>query len=374
METLTTYIIPFLVILTVLVFVHEMGHYLIARRNGVKVEAFSIGFGPELFGWHDKAGTRWRVAAVPLGGYVKMFGDTDASSSGAVDDAGMSEEEKAVSFHHKPLGARSAIVAAGPIANFLFAILILALLYGVVGRNFAPPIVDEVVPDSAAAAAGLQQGDRFLSVNGQPLEEFGELRQVVFENPGVPLAMEIDRGGETLALSITPQAETNTDRLGIERTFGVLGVRSTSVEREQPGPFRAVELAVSESWSIASQTLVGLGEMLVGARGTEELGGPLRIAQMSGEVAQIGLATTVWFVAALSVTLGVINLVPVPILDGGHLLFYALEAIRGRPLGEKAQEAASIAGLAVVVSLMLFVTWNDLVQLKVVEFLGSLLG
>ena len=374
METLTTYVIPFLVILTLLVFVHEMGHYLIARRNGVRVEAFSIGFGPELFAWNDRSGTRWRVAAVPLGGYVKMFGDADPASAGAADDSEMSEADKAVSFHHKTLGQRAAIVAAGPIANFLFAILILAVLYGFMGRTYAPAVVDEVVPDLAAAAAGLVTGDRFVTVDGVEVSEFSDLRVIVFENPGVPLPVTIERDGRVLDVTVTPASQTQTDRLGIERTFGVLGVRSLSTTVEYPGPIRAVGLAVAESWSIAEQTVTGLVEMITGARGTEELGGPLRIAQMSGEVAQLGIATTVWFMAALSITLGVINLVPVPILDGGHLLFYAIEAVRRKPLGERAQEIASMAGLAVVLCLMVFVTWNDLVQLKVVEYIGSILG
>lgn len=373
-ETLTTYLLPFLVILTILVFVHEMGHYWVARRNGVRVETFSIGFGPELFHWTDRAGTRWRVAAVPLGGYVKMFGDSDPSSSGAVDEAGMTEAEKAVSFHHKSLGARTAVVAAGPAANFLFAILILALLYAFAGRQYAPAVVDEVVPDSAAAAAGLQAGDRFVSVDGREIAEFGDLRTYVFERPGEPIRVEIERDSSIFETTLTPTPRTEEDRFGIERTYGQLGIRSTSLTRDYPGPVEAVGLAVAESWSIARMTVVGLGEMIAGVRGTEDLGGPLRIAQMSGEVAQLGLATTVWFMAALSVTLGVVNLFPVPILDGGHLMFYFLEWVRGRPLGEKAQEAASIAGLVLVVGLMLFVTWNDLVQLKVIEFFGGLMG
>lgn len=374
MDMLTTYILPFLAILTVLVFVHEMGHYLVARRAGVRVEAFSIGFGPELAHWTDRAGTRWRIALLPLGGYVKMFGDSDPTSAGAADDGGMTDEEKAVSFHHKSLGARSAVVAAGPIANFLFAILILSLLYGISGRPYAPAVVDEVVPDSAAAVADLQPGDRFVAVDGTPVTEFGDLRGYVFERPGQPIQAEIERDGQILDITLTPTVRTEVDRFGIERTFGQLGVRSSSMTREYPGPVRSVSLAVAESWSIARQTIVGLGEMIAGVRGTEDLGGPLRIAQMSGEVAQLGIATTIWFVAALSVTLGVVNLFPVPILDGGHLFFYALEWIRGRPLGEKVQEAAAYAGLALVVSLMLFVTWNDLIQLKVIEFFGSLVS
>ena len=371
---LVDYVIPFLVILTVLVFVHEMGHYLVARRAGVRVEVFSIGFGRELFGWTARSGTRWKFSAIPLGGYVKMFGDADSASTAGSGLDRMSDDERAVSFHHKSLKARAAIVAAGPIANFLFAILLLAGLYAIEGRPYAPPVVDEVVAGSAADQAGVRVGDVFVSADGAPVTRFSDLRRVVFDRPGEPVPMVIERDGGRVSLTIIPEAVTEVDRFGTRHTFGRLGVRSNQVSIERLDPLSAVGVATKETWVIVGQTLDAVGQIIAGTRGTEELGGPLRIAQMSGSVAQSGLVTTVWFVAMLSINLGLINLFPIPVLDGGHLLLYGVEALRGRPLEDRAQEWASMAGLTLVLALMLFVTWNDLVQLNVVEYIGSLLG
>jgi regulator of sigma E protease len=374
LDILADYALPFLIILTILVFVHEWGHYFVARRNGVGVEVFSIGFGPELFGWTAKSGTRWKVCAIPLGGYVKMFGDADAASAGAADDSGFTEEQRAKSFHHKSLGARSAIVAAGPIANFAFAILVLAGLYMIEGRPYAPAVIDEVIADSAAERADLRIGDRILVADGNEIHAFSDLSRIVFAHPSEDLVLEIERDGRVIEAVVTPDTVTETDRFGNEITFGRLGIQSNQMTVEQLDPVSAVLTAGAETWSIAVQTLHAVGEMLIGVRGTDELGGPLRIAEMSGTVAQSGLVMTLWFTAVLSINLGLINLFPVPILDGGHLMFYALEAIRGRPLGERAQEWASMAGLGLVVMLMLFVTWNDLLRFDIVGYLGSLIG
>jgi len=371
---LVDYVIPFLVILTVLVFVHEMGHYLVARRAGVRVEVFSIGFGRELFGWTARSGTRWKISMLPLGGYVKMFGDADPSSVGSTGLDKMSEAERAGSFHHKPLRSRAAVVAAGPIANFLFAILLLAGLYTFVGRQYAPPVADEVVAGSAADEAGIKDGDIFVSADGAAIARFEDLRRAVFERPGQPISMVIERDGNRFPLTVTPAAVTETDRFGSQHTFGQLGVRNNQVSIEHLDPVSAIGAATAETWSIVGQTLDAVGQIITGTRGTEELGGPLRIAQLSGDVAQRGWETTVWFMAMLSINLGLINLFPIPVLDGGHLLFYAIEALRGRPLGERAQEWASMAGLSLVIALMLFVTWNDLIHLNVVEYIGTLLG
>ena len=368
------YVLPFLVILTVLVFVHEMGHYLVARRAGVRVEVFSIGFGREVFGWTARSGTRWKFSLIPLGGYVKMFGEADAAGAGAVGPDGMSDEERSVSFHHKSLKARSAIVAAGPVANFVFAIVLLAGLYAIVGRPYAPPVVDEVVAGSAAEQAGLRVGDVVVSANGEAVSRFSDLRRLVFNLPGEPVPMTIERDGARVAVTVIPETVTEVDRFGTRHTFGRLGVRSNQVSIERLNPISAIGVAANETWVIVGQTLDAVGQIIAGTRGTEELGGPLRIAQMSGDVAQSGLVTTVWFMAMLSINLGLINLFPIPVLDGGHLMLYAIEALRGRPLGERAQEWASMAGLTLVIALMLLVTWNDLVQLNVVEYLDSLLG
>jgi regulator of sigma E protease len=365
-------LVPFLVILTVLVFVHEMGHYLVARRNGVRVEVFSIGFGPELFGWNDRTGTRWKISAIPLGGYVKMFGDADpASTQGSGLDV-MSDQDRAVSFHHKRLGQRTAIVLAGPAANFLFAIVLLAGLYSIVGQRYAPPSVDVIVPASAAEAAGLRVGDLIVEVDAVEITRFDELQRIVRDNPGVALDFLVERNGKLVGLTATPRRVERTDALGNTASIGLLGVQSEQMQMIRHDPLSALWLATTETWSLVRQTLNAVGQMIVGARTTDELGGPLRIAQLSGTVAEAGLVTTIWFTALLSINLGLINLFPIPVLDGGHLMFYLAEAVRGRPLGERVQEIASMAGLTMVIALMVFVTWNDLVQLRVFEFFGSL--
>jgi regulator of sigma E protease len=360
------YIGVFLVVLTVLVFVHELGHYLVARRNRVKVEVFSIGFGPELFGWWDRAGTRWKFSAIPLGGYVKMFGDADASS-GLPAARQMTAAEREVSFHHKRLGQRAAIVAAGPAANFLFAIVVLAILFMTYGQPFTPASVGQVVPGSAAEAAGIRPGDEIVSIDGRAVERFEDVQQVVRLNPGVPMAMVVRRDGQLVELRVTPSRVEENDRLG-RREVGQLGVQGGAPRYVSHNPASAVVRAVGETWNLTAMTLQAVWQMIVGTRGSEELGGPLRIAQLSGEVAQGGVVPLLWFMAVLSINLGLINLFPVPVLDGGHLLFYAAEAIRGKPLGPRAQEYGFRIGLALVLTLMVFATWNDLVQTGLVDF------
>lgn len=371
---LWTYVIPFLVVLTVLVFVHELGHYWVARRNGVRIETFSIGFGPELFGRTDKTGTRWKFSAIPLGGYVKMFGDADAAStpSGAVRS--MTAAEREVSFFHKRLGQRAAIVAAGPIANFLFAIIGLTLLFSIYGQPFTPADIGSVQPESAAAQAGMLPGDVIVEVDGQPIERFEEVQQIVRFNQGTPLALVVQRDGQRLPISVTPQVTTVTDRMGNSHTIGLLGIGRAGMEYRRHDPLTALWQAGRETVNLTVGTLGAVGQMIGGSRGTEELGGPLRIAQMSGEVAQSGVVALVWFMAILSVNLGLINLFPIPMLDGGHLLFYAVEAIRGKPLGDRAQEYGFRIGLALVLTLMVFATWNDLVHLRVVDFFRDLIS
>jgi len=364
-----TYVVPFLVILTVLVFVHEFGHFIVARRNGVKVEVFSVGFGPELFGRTDRHGTRWRVSLLPLGGYVRMMGDGDIAS---VTQVPVPLENRQGSLFAKTVGQRAAISFAGPAANFLFAIFVLAILFATAGRPFTPPTADQVTEDGAAAAAGIRAGDRFVTVNGQPVSRFEELQRIVQESAGKELSVEVRREDQVVALTVTPKISETTDRFGNTRTVGLLGVRSLQMETRRDNPLTAVWNAGAETVNLTVGTLKALGQIITGSRGSEELGGPLRIAQMSGQVAQGGLIATLWFMAVLSINLGLINLFPVPVLDGGQLVFYAAEAVRGRPLGEKAQEAAAMVGLAMVLALMVFATWNDLVHLKVVDFIGRL--
>ncbi|WP_448202924.1 RIP metalloprotease RseP [Azospirillum sp. sgz302134] len=369
-----TTLLSFLLVLTVLVFVHELGHYLVARRNGVRIEVFSIGFGPELFGWTDRTGTRWKFSAIPLGGYVKMFGDADPASTPGAHTQHMTPEEKAVSFHHKRLGQRAAIVAAGPIANFVFAIVVLTVLFATAGQSFTPPDVGGVQPGSAAERAGLRPGDVIVSINGSGIQRFEEIRQIVSIQPGEPLQMTVQRDGRTETLTATPDVKEVTDRFGNTHRIGQLGIMRAGAENKRHDPLTAFWQATREVTGMVTGTFTALGQMIEGSRGTEELGGPLRIAQMSGEVAQSGWYPLVWFMTFLSVNLGLINLFPVPLLDGGHLLFYAFEGVRGRPLGPRAQEYGFRIGLALVLTLMVFATWNDLVQLRVVEFFRGLIS
>jgi regulator of sigma E protease len=364
------YVIPFLAILSVVVFVHEFGHYLIARLNGVRVEVFSIGFGRELFGWNDRAGTRWKVSALPLGGYVKMHGDADATSS-TIDLTALPDPD---SFPAKTVWQRMAIVAAGPSANLLFAIVVLGLLFATVGRPFTPAVIGEVQPDSAAAAAGLLPGDRIVAVDQEPLDSFEQLQSIVRGQPDVPLTFTIERDGETLDVVTTPRETTIEDRFGQIHKIGLIGISRSGVEFRRSNPMFALVEGGAETFRLVTGTLHALGQIVVGSRTAEELGGPLRIAQMSGEIAKDGVMPVIWFTAVLSINLGLINLFPIPLLDGGHLVLYGIEALRGRPLTERSQEVAFRFGLVVVLSLMVFATWNDLVQLNVIEFFKGLVS
>ena len=360
LNVIWAYVIPFLVVLTILVFVHELGHYLIARRCGVRVEVFSIGFGPEIFGRTDKAGTRWKFSAIPLGGYVKMFGDADFSSMPSAELARMSPEEQNEAFHRKTLGQRSWIVAGGPLANFIFAFFALAVLYGFYGERV--PIVGDptevvwIEPDSPAEAAGLQIGDHILQIGERPISGFEDIIAVVKGAVDQPLDFLVRRGGEQLTVVVTPELDT-------QRDIGRIGIGNARVEYEAVGPFDAVWMAGAETVRVTSFIFVTLGEFISGARNTDELAGPLGIAQMSGQVAKLGMAQVIFWTALLSINLGLLNLFPIPMLDGGHLLFYAIEAVRGRPLGQRAQEYGFRIGLALVLALMLFATWNDILRL-----------
>ncbi len=364
-------LIAFLIVLSILVFVHEFGHYYVARWNGVRIETFSIGFGPEVFGFTDRAGTRWKFSIVPLGGYVKMFGDANAASQPGDADA-IPPEQRDQAFPYKKLRQRAAIVAAGPIANFLFAIVALAGLFAIVGQPYTPPVVSEVVEDSAAEAAGLKAGDRIVAINGESVERFEAVKRVVALNPETTLPLVVERGGARVELTATPRRTSVTDQAGNNHSIGRLGVRVTEIEFRRPDPATAVWSAMKETAALTGGTLKAVGQIITGTRSAEELGGPIRIAQLSGEVAEAGLSNLVSFMAVLSINLGLINLFPVPMLDGGHLLFYGIEAIRGRPLGEQAQEYGFRIGLALVLTLMLFVTWNDLANLQVFSFFKNL--
>ena len=370
-DTINT-VLWFLVVLSIIVFVHEWGHYWVARRNGVRVEVFSIGFGPEIFGWYDKAGTRWRVSAVPLGGYVKMFGmaeegEADSAQSFLEKGAGdkpegpheLSEDEKKVSFAHKTVGQRAAIVFAGPAINFLFAMLVLAVIAVSVGVPKVEVSVGEVMDNSAAAASGMQAEDVLVSLNGAKIDNPGVVQEVVSANPGERLPLVVLRDGREIELSVTPEA---VDQDGA--TGGRLGIRMQGVigEHQRLNPFSAAWFGIEKTAMITGQALDNIGKLLIGQGNFKDLGGPIAIAQMSGQAAEQGALQLFFFMAVLSINLGLINLFPIPILDGGHLLFMGIEAIRGRPLGERAQEYGFRIGLALVLILMVSVTWNDIVR------------
>ena len=362
----------FLVVLTPIVFVHEFGHYWVARRNGIRVEVFSVGFGRELFGYTDKAGTRWKFSLIPFGGYVKMFGQSDI---GPDDDGGpnISEADRKESFHYKRLGQKSAVVAAGPIANFIFAILIFAVMFTTVGQPFTPARISRVVEGSVAEAAGLQPGDIFVEVEGRSIARFEEVQQLVRLHPNIEIELIVERAGELVPVNLTPEERIEQDNQGNDLPIGILGViRDGRPEFKRHNPLDATWQAFRETVRMVSVTFTALGQMFAGERSASELGGPVRIAQMSGDAANAGLTTLVIFAAFLSVNLGLINLFPVPLLDGGHLMFYAYEAVFRRPLGPRAQDVGLKIGLALVLGLMVFATFNDLLRLPVVKQLVSL--
>ena len=361
-------LVPFLFVLTLVVFFHELGHFIVARWCGVRVLVFSIGFGPELLGFNDRRGTRWKICAIPLGGYVKFFGDDNAAS---VPDqaalASMSEEERRHSFVHQPVGRRAAIVVAGPLANFLLAIAIFAGLFMLFGKPSTSARVDAVQPGSAAEAAGFQPGDLVVSINGREIDSFSDMQQIVSTSAGETLVFEVQRAGKLITLKATPTLKEVKDRFGNVHRQGILGItRSPSPDDThfQPvGPLKALELGVQRTWFVVERTLSYIGGVVSGREAADQLGGPIRIAQVSGQVASEGFPSLLSLAAVLSVSIGLLNLFPVPLLDGGHLLFYAIEALRGKPLSERAQEVGFRIGLAIVVMLMIFATYNDILHL-----------
>jgi regulator of sigma E protease len=357
-------IIPFLLVLTIVVFFHELGHFLVARWCGVRVLTFSVGFGPELIGFNDRHGTRWKISAIPLGGYVKFFGDENAASVPDQEAIGqMTEAEQRVSFFYKPVWQRAAIVAAGPIANFVLAILIFAAVFTFYGRQATPARVDKVQEASAAQAAGFQPGDLIVSINGKKIETFTDMQRLVSASAGATLDVEIDRGGVRTTVKATPKLTELKDNFGNVHRIGVLGITGVREPPVPVDPLTALKGGVEETWFVVERTLSYIGGVVVGRESADQLGGPIRIAQVSGQVASLGFGAVINLAAVLSVSIGLLNLFPIPLLDGGHLLFYAIEAIRGRPLSDQAQEYGFRFGLAAVLLLMLFATYNDILHL-----------
>ena len=351
--------LAFLFVLSGVVFVHELGHFLVARWCGVRVLAFSIGFGRELFGFVDKRNTRWKFCLIPLGGYVKMLGDEDAASARADKTAVASDPRHA--FPTQPVWARMAIVAAGPAANMIFAILVYAAVFMSVGQPTTRPIVGAVLPHSAAEAAGLQAGDRFVDIDGTAITRFEQVRQMTQLSIDREMRITVDRAGRQVTIPVRPRVVERTDRFGdVERTplMGVTASGETVLERQ--GPFTALASSTRVTGGIVKDTFVAIGQMIRGVRGSDEIGGPIRIAEASAHAAAAGILPLITMMAFLSVNLGLINILPIPLLDGGHLLFYACEVLRGRPLPERVQDFGLKIGVGLVGALMIFATWNDI--------------
>lgn len=358
-------LIAFLFVLTIVVFFHELGHFWVARRCGVRVEAFSIGFGRELAGFNDRHGTRWKLCAIPLGGYVKFFGDADAASRPDFETAGaMTEAERSQSFFHKTLAQRAAIVAAGPIANLILAIVIFTAVFTLFGKPITAPRVETIVAESAAAAAGFKPGDLIVSIDGRAIDNFADMQRIVAGSAGRPLSVVVERDGGQATLTATPATYEFKDRFGGTHRIGRLGISKSTqpgdIEMRRYNPLAAAWMGVEETWFVISSTLSYIGGIFMGTQSADQLGGPIRIAQVAGEAASVGFSTLLGFAALISVSIGLLNLFPIPLLDGGHLVFYAIEAIRGRPMSESAQETAFRIGFVMVMTLMIFATWNDL--------------
>ena len=362
------YIVASLLVFTPIVFIHELGHFLVARWCGIKVDTFSIGFGKELFGFNDRRGTRWRISAVPLGGYVKFTGDENAASVPDQDalDA-IPEEDREGLFYFAALWKRVSVVLAGPIANFILAIAIIATLLGTVGRTELAPIVMDVIENMPAEKAGIKAGDRIVSINGREMETFTDIRRVVTLSTGNQLEIVVERDGEMVALIAVPERQETPDGLGGTQRTGMLGITGggpgSEFIRREFSPGEAVIEAVEETGAIIEGTLKYIGRIFVGRESADQLSGPIGIVQMSKDVAERGGGLSLAQLAAiLSVSIGLLNLFPIPMLDGGHLVFYAYEAIARRPLNAKTQEIAFRFGFAVIIILFMFVTFNDIVK------------
>ncbi|CFX41447.1 putative zinc metalloprotease R01501 [Candidatus Filomicrobium marinum] len=356
--------IGFLFALTIVVFIHEMGHFLVARWCGVTVKAFSIGFGKEIYSFTDRHGTRWRIAWIPVGGYVKFMDDENAASVPSRDAlSGLTEEERKGAFQLKPLWQRAAVVAAGPAANFILAILIFAMMFWLFGNRTMEPRVGRVAPDSPAASAGFQAGDLIVAIDGTPVDGFATVQQVVSTSVGRKLAFEVERDGQKLILMVTPALRELNDAIAGKHRRPVIGIEASGetsrIVHRDVGPLEAVWLGTERTWDIAAGTLSYIGDVFTGRQGAEQIGGIVRIADAAGKFAALGVAELILFTAFISVSIGLVNLFPIPLLDGGHLLFYGIEAVRGRPMSEGAQEFSFRIGLALIVMLMVFGFYND---------------
>ena len=357
-------VLAFVLVLGPLVFIHEMGHYLAGRLFGIKADSFSIGFGKEVVGWTDKRGTRWRLSALPLGGYVQFAGDMNPASVPSADWLALPAEERERTFQAKPVWQRAVVVLAGPLTNLLLAVAILTGFTLAYGKIVVPPVIGLIQQGSAAEKAGVQLGDKVLSLRGSAISSFTDVRMTVAQHPGEQLDLVVEREGRTLALPAVAAIKELTDRFGNTQRIGYFGIGPAKVERLQVGPIEAVGDAVIQTRDIIGMMVTGIEQILTGKREIKELGGPIKIAKYSGEQLVSGWSNYVWFIALISINLGFINLLPIPVLDGGHLAFYAIEAVRRKPVSQRGQEWALRTGMALMVALMLFVTFNDAASLR----------
>ena len=368
-------ILAFLLVIGPLIFVHELGHYFVGRWFGVKAETFSIGFGREIFGWTDRRGTRWKVGWLPLGGYVRFKGDMNPASTPSDEWLSLPSAERAETFQAKPLWQRFLIVLAGPVTNFLFAILVFIALFASYGEPRTPPVVAALSPHSAAVEAGIQLGDRILSIDGNEIGRFEDIAGYVGLRPEQAMRIDVQRGDQRLTLNARPKSDIRRDRFGNEARVGLLGVSAggrPEIARLQP--HQAVGAAFRHTGETVQMMVVTLGQVIRGERSLKEMGGPIKIAQFSGQQATLGWLDFIQFMSLISINLGFINLLPIPLLDGGHLLFYAIEGVRRKPLRAETQEWAFRTGLAVLLALMIFVTFNDLASFGLFTKLGGLIG
>jgi len=361
-----SWVVPFFFVLGVVVFVHEMGHFLVARYFGVTVETFSIGFGPEIHGFYDRHGTRWRIAWVPLGGYVKFKGDENAASVPSQEHiSDLSEDERRGNFHAKPIAQRAAVVAAGPAANFVLSIVILTVWFMYMGKPIIEPLVSTVQPGSVAAEAGFEPGDVIREIDGTKIQSFDEVQRIVMLNAQTELTITVDRNGKPVTIKASPELKETKDRFGNVVQIGLLGIASRNQKPvvKRFGPVEAVGQSLSETYFWLKQPLIFIQKVAVGQASGDQVRGVVGIAQLSREVASIGFAELFRWIAIISINIGLLNLFPIPLLDGGHLLFYGIEAIRGRPLSERMMEIGFRIGFALVIMLMLFATRNDVIHL-----------
>ena len=364
-----SFIIPFIVLILVVVFIHEYGHYYFARRYGVGVTDFSIGFGKELFGWNDKSGTRWKICWIPLGGYVKFFGDRNVFSQADQEELlkKYNKEDQDKLFVTKPLYQRALIVAGGPVANFILAIFIFLFIYMFVGKDFTPAIIDEVQKDSPAEIAGMKKNDIIVEIDNIKVESILDVSKLIAMSTSEFIDFKVSRYEKEILLKVKPNLVESEDNLGNKINKRMIGIMLSPYNNEikhiKLGPVKALVHSLNEVYFVTTSSLKYLGSMLTGAGDSSQLGGPIRIAKISGQVAEFGIIPFISMMAYISISLGLINLFPIPLLDGGHLMFYAFEKILGRPLSQKTQEGFFRIGMFLLLSLMFFATFNDLKDL-----------